>query len=165
MIEIRLATLQRDFEQIENLGKIIWEEHYTPIIGIDQVEYMLDKFQSVAAIQTQVDEGYEYYFIIYDGIATGYLSFAKKKDSLFLSKFYISKSERGKGIGKSALEFVLNKAREESFTKISLTVNKYSYNAIKAYKKLGFESVDSIVQDIGGGFVMDDFVMIKNINN
>lgn len=164
MIEIRLATLQRDFEQIEKLGKIIWEEHYTPIIGVGQVEYMLNKFQSVAAIQAQVDEGYEYYSIIHDGFAIGYLSFLKKEDSLFLSKFYISKSKRGKGIGKSALEFVLNKAREQFFTKINLTVNKYNSNAIKAYKKMGFKTIDSIIVDIGNGFIMDDFVMTKTIN-
>lgn len=33
MIEICLATQKGDFEQIEKIGKVIWEEHYTSIIG------------------------------------------------------------------------------------------------------------------------------------
>ncbi len=31
---------------VESLANEIWTEHYTPIIGKDQVKYMLDKFQS-----------------------------------------------------------------------------------------------------------------------
>ena len=164
MIEIRLATQKDDFEQIEKLGKVIWREHYTPIIGTEQVEYMLHKFQSVSAIESQILEGFEYYSLYIKEHVVGYLSFVKKEDSLFLSKFYLSKKERGKRIGKFALEFVVDKASVLGVKKISLRVNKYNSIAIKAYEKMGFETIDSIIMDIGNGFVMDDFVMVKTIN-
>ena len=82
MIEIRLATQKIDFEQIEKLGKVIWKEHYTSIIGAEQVEYMLHKFQSVSAIESQVLEGFEYYSLYIKEHAAGYLSIVKKEDSL-----------------------------------------------------------------------------------
>ena len=33
----------------------IWTEHFTPIIGSEQVEYMLNKFQSSQAITRQIE--------------------------------------------------------------------------------------------------------------
>jgi ribosomal protein S18 acetylase RimI-like enzyme len=44
-----------------------------------------------------------------------------------------------------------------------LTVNKNNVNAIKAYEKMGFRNVGSLVQDIGDGFVMDDYAMEKTV--
>lgn len=32
--------------QLEKLAKEIWNQHFVPIIGQDQVDYMLNKFQS-----------------------------------------------------------------------------------------------------------------------
>ena len=43
--------------------------------------------------------------------------------------------------------------------KIQLTVNKNNINTIKAYEKWGFKTIDSVVTDIGYGFVMDDYIM------
>ena len=44
------------------LAREIWMQHYIPIIGAAQVEYMLAKFQSAEAIARQIaEEGYEYY--------------------------------------------------------------------------------------------------------
>lgn len=43
--------------------------------------------------------------------------------------------------------------------KIQLTVNKHNINSINAYKKWGFKTIDSVVTDIGSGFVMDDYIM------
>ena len=47
--------------------------------------------------------------------------------------------------------------------KITLTVNKNNAIAIEAYRKMGFENAGSIVTDIGGGFVMDDYKMEKSV--
>jgi hypothetical protein len=42
-----------------------------------------------------------------------------------------------------------------------LTVNKYNELAKRAYLAKGFVIVDATVQDIGHGFVMDDYIMEK----
>ena len=53
MIEIKSAETSDDFQTLEDLATIIWTEHYTPIIGIEQVAYMLDKFQTSEAMKKQ----------------------------------------------------------------------------------------------------------------
>lgn len=163
MIEIKPATNQSDFKMISQLAFVIWEEHYTEIIGSAQVTYMLNKYQTVAAIENQVIEGYQYYLVYSNKIPVGYLSFIKKVDSLFLSKIYVLSKERGKGIGNFMMNFLQQKATENNLHSISLTVNKQNTVAIKAYKRMGFIHTESLVTAIGGGFVMDDFKMVKSL--
>ena len=163
MTKINIANSEVDFNTITKLASTIWKEHYTPIIGIEQVDYMLDKFQSVNAIKKQIEEGAEYYLISYKNESVGYLSVSTKESSLFLSKIYILSSQRGKRIGKTSMEFIGEIAIKNQCENISLTVNKYNTNSIKAYEKMGFVKVKEIVIDIGNGFVMDDFKMEKSL--
>jgi diamine N-acetyltransferase len=44
---------------------------------------------------------------------------------------------------------------------VLLAVNKRNVNAINAYLKHGFRIAEAVVKEIGGGFVMDDYVMEK----
>ncbi|HEY9030333.1 MAG TPA: GNAT family N-acetyltransferase [Kangiella sp.] len=155
---------QTDLPSIAKLANDIWREHYTPIIGSEQVEYMLKKYQSVSAMAEQISDGTFYYSVLLDGTLVGYLSFYPKDGALFLSKIYVSSSLRGKGIGRQAMEFVIEQAKTMGFAKIQLTVNKYNSGSIEAYKRMGFKTVDEVVVDIGGGFVMDDYVMDLFLN-
>jgi RimJ/RimL family protein N-acetyltransferase len=61
------------------------------------------------------------------------------------------------------MSFLENKRVEIACKSIDLTVNKYNTNSIKAYEKMGFEKIDSVVMDIGNGYVMDDYVMKKEV--
>jgi RimJ/RimL family protein N-acetyltransferase len=164
MVQFKLAKTNLDFKTISVLAKNIWTEHYTPIIGLDQVNYMLEKFQSEIAIQNQINiDSYKYYLIINENTAIGYLSIKNNDDALFLSKIYIDKSCRGKGFGKIAINFIEEKAKDLNCQKIYLTVNKYNMNSIMAYQKIGFIKTEELVIDIGNGYVMDDFRMEKLI--
>ena len=163
MVEIRKAINRKDYETIADLGFIIWTEYYTPIIGSDQVTYMLDKFQSAQAIEAQIKEGYNCFLTLYNKKEVGYLSIVQREKSLFLSKIYVLEARRGLGIGKFAMDFVQQIAKESSLNSISLTVNKHNLNSIKAYEKMGFVKVDELVIEIGNGFIMDDFKMVKPI--
>ena len=93
----------------------------------------------------------------------GYLSFKKNDNALFLSKIYINKLSRGKGFGKTAMNFIEEQAIDLNCKKIYLTVNKYNTNSIKAYQKIGFKTTEELVIDIGNGYVMDDYKMEKTI--
>ena len=148
---------------IESLAKEIWTEHYTGIIGKGQVDYMLDRFQTVSAISEQINEGVLYFLIRADGKFIGYIAMKTKSGELFLSKIYVKLSHRTRGYGKKAMRFVERLAKKKGLGKISLTVNKNNAIAIRAYEKLGFKNLGSVVQDIGGGFVMDDFRMKKDL--
>jgi len=149
---------------VEKLAREIWTEHYPPIIGKDQVRYMLDKFQSKDVISAQIkDEGFRYFLIEEEGGYIGYLGVQPKGEQLFLSKIYVRRSERGKGFGKKSVQFLEDLARRLNLRKISLTVNRNNISAVKAYEKMGFKNLGPVVQDIGNGFIMDDFRMEKLI--
>ncbi|MBT8179247.1 MAG: GNAT family N-acetyltransferase, partial [Eudoraea sp.] len=110
------AKDQKAYSVIAQLADTIWHEHYTPIIGAAQVTYMVNNFQSAEAIAKQVKEGVQYYLIFYNDHPAGYFAFEKKDKELFLSKFYVQKEHRGKGIGKAAMELV---TREGNFLECS----------------------------------------------
>lgn len=164
MPEFFSAKSTNDFNVIAKLANIIWNEHYTSIIGKAQVNYMVAKFQTAEAMQEQTDEGYEYFIIKCDNENVGYLSIKKNNDDLFLSKIYLLKDYRSRKIGKAAFSFIEEKAKKYKCKTISLTVNKNNENSIRAYQKSGFKNVGALVADIGNGFVMDDYKMVKTLS-
>lgn len=155
-VEIKLNEI-KDFAK---LTSEIWHEYWTCILSNEQIDYMVDKFQSEDAIAEQINnENYTYFYIMYDNQKAGYIGLSRKKDYLFLSKLYLKKEYRHKGIGKKAFDFIKQFAENNDYNKIRLTVNKYNVNTINAYNKWGFKTIDSVVTDIGKGFVMDDYIM------
>jgi len=156
---IRVISIE-DIKIIASLANSIWNEHYKPIIGLEQVTYMVEKFQSVEAISSQIKEdGFEYYRIDHAFEPSGYIGIKRAGDELFLSKFYILKSRRGKGLGKRGKDFIIERAKAVGAKCISLTVNKGNINSIKAYEKMGFKNLGPVVADIGNGYIMDDYMM------
>ncbi len=55
-------------------------------------------------------------------------------------------------------------ARRNGLKKIYLTVNKGNTPSYKIYLHLGFKVIDSVVNDIGQGYVMDDYIMEYTLN-
>ena len=146
-------------EQIETtaqLARTVWREHYIPIVGEAQVEYMIARFQSPDAITRQINrDGMRYYLI---GDAQGYLAFEPQGDALFLSKLYVLGKDRGKGLGREGFDFVIEQAKAGGHSRIELTVNRGNVIAIAAYESFGMKRTGERVTEIGGDFVMDDFV-------
>lgn len=157
------AQTSEQFLQIEKLAFEIWRQHYTPIIGPEQVKYMLQKFQTVEAIENEVRNGNEYFMMYLDEKAVGYMGIRWEQDAIFLSKIYVLAEERGKKIGRQGLEFLEKLGRDAKKTSIKLTVNKYNTKSIEAYERMGFLNMGSLVMDIGEGYVMDDYEMEKHI--
>ena len=56
-------------EDIKDLAKLtdeIWHEYWPCILSAEQIDYMVEKFQSENAIFNQIkNENYTYYFIIF----------------------------------------------------------------------------------------------------
>ena len=55
----------------------------------------------------------------------------------------------------------MSSQRAQRCSTLILNVNKNNVQAIRAYEKNGFAIREAVVVDIGGGFVMDDYVMAK----
>lgn len=151
-------------EQLAVLADEIWHEYFTCILSAEQIDYMVEKFQSAHAIGEQrADQGYVYYFICLDGTPGGFIGVCPEGDSLFLSKIYLKDKYRGKGIASQAFVFLEELCRSMGKKSIWLTVNKYNEHSIAVYEKKGFHTIRSQVTDIGKGFVMDDYVMEKKM--
>lgn len=165
-VELIHVSTPDDIAVVARLAQEIWSQHFTPIIGASQVEYMLGKFQSAEAILSQIDSGWEYYLAMVDNEAVGYAGLVPdiSNKRLMLSKLYVRKSARGKGVGKSILGFVERKCSLEGLDTLWLTVNRFNDDPISWYQKCGFVTVDEVKKDIGGGYFMDDYIMEKKIN-
>ncbi|MCC3373734.1 GNAT family N-acetyltransferase [Cohnella sp. REN36] len=155
----------KEIAEVARLAAEIWREYYVSIITIEQIEYMIGKYQSVPAITDQIHhQGYEYYFIHHDDSSTvGYMSVRQEEEKLFLSKFYIGKEHRGHGYASQAMIFLEQLCKDRNLSHIWLTVNRHNESSIAVYEKKGFRTIREQISDIGNDFVMDDFVMEKEI--
>lgn len=166
MTDVTRVRTQEQILDVVNLAREIWNEHYGSIIGQEQVDYMLDKFQSATAIADQLAEGYEYYTVSGKGHLQGYMAIVPDENTgaALLSKIYAKRTGRGRGFGRAMLDFAVALCRERRLRTLWLTVNKNNHDTLAWYAHMGFNNVGSIIQDIGGGFVMDDYRMEKNID-
>ncbi len=152
------ATDEKGIEEMSALATAIVKEHFDPIIGAAQNDYMIRLFQSADSIRRQLEDGARYYFVCRaGGQAIGFMAFYPKEDKLYLSKFYLCKTERGQGLSRQMLDFLIQAAKEENLPAIYLNVNREN-DAVYAYKRLGFRKARQEVRNIGNGFVMDDDV-------
>ena len=149
-----------EIKLLTDLAGEIWHEYWPILLSDAQIDYMVNKFQSYRAIKNQINsEGYIYNIIEENSEVCGYFGIHPEKEKLFLSKLYVKKEFRHMGIGAGAFAKICEIANELNKKSIYLTVNKHNTNTISAYKKWGFKTINSVVTDIGQGFVMDDYIM------
>lgn len=159
MAAIHQAHTEKDAATIAQLAEEIWQEHYTSLLGKKQVAYMLDTIQSKEVIYEAIKNGTVYWIVEENEELAGYVGYYLEETSLFLSKFYLKKAQRGKGIGRQLFEELKKAAHENGKASITLTVNRENAKTIEAYRALGFHVLKEHVGDIGEGYVMDDYVM------
>ena len=144
------------------LAAEIWQEYYHELLGERQIAYMLEKFQSEQAIAQEEADGYRTFWILPEGQEepAGYfmIRLNDPPGKLFLSKLYLRSDCRGRGFSRLVFQYLKELAGEQGLHAIWLTVNKG--NATKSiYEHYGLSVTDSTVTDIGGGYVMDDYIM------
>ena len=160
MMTIREIESGSDIMEVNRLAGLIWHEAYRGIVSREQIAYMIERFQSVRAITEQLAlEGYRYFLMEDEGRAVGYCGVQPRDGRLFLSKVYLLHEVRGQGRFRQMLEYLRGLCREVGARTIWLTVNRRNERAIGAYRRTGFREVRAQVTDIGGGYVMDDYVM------
>jgi ribosomal protein S18 acetylase RimI-like enzyme len=155
------VTDQKGIAAVAALAEVIWNQHFTDIIGRQQVDYMLERYQSVEAIASQLSDGYEYYLAMINDEPLGYLGLIPDKPpgKMMLSKIYVKSSARGTGLGNALLEITRKRALETHAEAIWLTVNRGNVKTVDWYLRKGFTVTDEVKKDIGSGFYMDDYIM------
>lgn len=149
--------------EIAALAAVIWHAHYPGIIPPEQIDYMLARMYDVEVMQQEIVSGIVYDRLLVSGELTGFASYGPNSNSgeLKLHKLYVHPDYQRQGLGTLLLNHVEATARQRAFTHLVLAVNKRNRQALTAYLKHGFVIRESVVVDIGGGFVMDDYVMAK----
>ncbi|MFA7158550.1 MAG: GNAT family N-acetyltransferase [Kiritimatiellia bacterium] len=166
MIKIRKVKTLGDINATAALAREIWTQHYVPIIGKKQTDYMLANFQSTKAIARQIAEGYLYYLVTNNCRKAGYFAIVpdRKKRTALLSKIYVRQALRGRGLGKDILKFAEKYCLKKKAKMLWLTVNRNNKDSIAFYLRAGFKKSGKIVTDIGDGFIMDDYKMVKRLD-
>ena len=157
MLTLKPAT-EKDFLTIEKLAHSIWHQHYVPIVGLEQVNYMLAKMYTQQALQKQTKEGQQFYLVENDGKETGFISISSSNSKdLMLHKFYILQEKQNTGLGKLVFKNIIDLYKPKT---VRLTVNRQNYKSINFYFKLGFKIEEVADFDIGNNYFMNDFVML-----
>ena len=162
----KLLFIKVKESEINLLSKIatdVVREHFDPLIGKEQNDYMIKKFQSVESITDQFKHGYEYYWVKNQDIIYGFMAFYPKDNQLYLSKFYLIKEYRGNGYSHQMFDFIVENCKQKGLKSIFLNVNRGNDIAINAYKHLGFKIIREEKNPIGSGFFMDDYVFQYNL--
>ncbi len=163
-MEIITATKEQ-LPIIRDLAYKIWPDTYGQILSSEQLEYMLLNFYNIPSLEEQFDNGQVFLLVKEEENFLGFAAYqinCKTEGKTKLHKIYVLPETQGKGIGKLLLQEVENRARLHGNTHLFLNVNKYN-KAQEFYKSQGFVVVLEEVIDIGHGYVMDDYVMEKEL--
>ncbi|NLL82933.1 MAG: GNAT family N-acetyltransferase [Lentisphaerae bacterium] len=163
-ITIHTVSTDNEITRTANLASAIWHECYASLISSLQIDYMLEQFQSTAAVAAQIKEGYSYFLVTVAETDAGYFATLPEPDKnrLFISKLYATAQFRGTGVGRAMLDHIETTARHARLNTLWLTVNKLN-PTLSWYERRGFIRTAAVVSDIGNGFVMDDFHMEKHV--
>ena len=145
-----------------DVARRAWPSTYAGIIPEEQIPYMIERMYSPAAIRRDTAEGAPFYLLVADGTTAGVCSFDLSRrgpdGSAELHKLYLLPPWRGRGVGAMALAEVKRRLADAGATSVWLRVNKHNLRAQAAYKAAGLRRAEALCTDIGGGFVMDDFI-------
>jgi len=171
-MNIRKATLV-DVDRIREIAEITWPVTYSEIISAEQIEFMLNWMYSKEKIKEAISDEKQDFLVLemkndpsinsetivgFAGIEHHYQSNAITR----IHKLYVLPSTQGTGAGKALFNAIIEEAKANDSTLLHLNVNKAN-KAVSFYQHLGFHVHEEEVLDIGKGFVMDDYVMVKGI--
>ena len=160
---VRITALTAaDVDELCALAAAIWRAHYPAIISAAQIEYMLAQRYNPAVVREELQRG----DLWWDKLAVsermvGFASYflLHNERAMKLDKLYVHPAQQRRGYGRMLVDRAVTMARAYGCDALVLAVNKRNEGALAAYARHGFAIVESVVKDIGGGFVMDDYVM------
>ena len=159
---LSLREIHRDdVPMVSELAARVWRKHYAPdIVSMEQIEYMIPRTCSEAAIINGMNEKKQRGWMVFDGPAlSGYtIVESRAPGTIFIDKLYVDIPKQRTGYGTALLQHVIKELHPKE---LALRVNRRNFSALNFYFKHGFIIEALHTLDIGGGYVMDDFLMKK----
>lgn len=152
-------------EELAEMASVIWPVAYGSILQPGQIDYMLNRMYAGEQLRSDLAEGVRMWWIRLDGERVGFLAAGPtdERGECPLHKCYLLPAVQGQGCGSRALDQLAEILGQEGARSIGLRVNRHNTSAIGFYRKNGFVIHAEDCRDIGGGFVMDDFLMRKDL--
>jgi len=152
-----------DLPDVAALADEIWRAYYPGILSQAQIDYMLARGYAPAALARYGREsGAGVAFARAEGERAGFACWHRYGAATTkLDKLYVRTTLHARGLGRALVAHVADAARADGAATLVLNVNKGNAAAIAFYERVGFAIREAVVVDIGGGFVMDDYVMAK----
>jgi ribosomal protein S18 acetylase RimI-like enzyme len=165
MLEIVCGRLRdAEVDALIDLAGAVWRAHYPGIITPEQIEYMLAQRYKAPLVRQLMARGDLWLAARAGDELVGFAHGHTLQDGDYkLDKLYVHNDWQRHGIGGRLVDEVARHAREHGAARLLLRVNRQNQNAINAYLKHGFRVATLIVEDIGNGYIMDDYVMTKEI--
>lgn len=155
-----------DVGAIAALARVVWQDAYPAIISQAQIDYMLEqRYNAQRLLDELATPGLWWDRATVDGALAGFAAtqLTAAPGEMKLDKLYVDPARQRLGLGGALIAHVAARARREGCATLILAVNKQNARAIAAYRKHGFAVRESVRVDIGGGFVMDDFIMERSV--
>jgi len=161
---IRAAT-RADLPVVQRLAERTWRAHYPGIITHAQIDYMLERGYADAALEGFLGaSGCGLVLALHDADPIGFAAWLREGEGTSkLDKLYVLPAAQGAGAGRALIEHVAAAAARDGAVRLILNVNKHNTQALTVYARCGFTIREATVIDIGGGFVMDDYVMERTL--
>ena len=165
MGEIEIGPLHpEEAEALVELAGRVWRAHYIGIITPEQIEYMLAQRYRPVLVRQFIARGDLWLAARAEGQLVGFAHGHPLAEGDYkLDKLYVDLDWQRRGIGGRLIADLARRARSHGVTRLVLRVNRQNQTAIDAYLKHGFTVATVVLEDIGEGFVMDDYVMVKEI--
>jgi len=165
MNEIEIGPLHLDeAEAVVELAGRVWRVHYPGIIGAEQIEYMLAQRYRPVLVRQFIARGDVWLAARAGAELVGFAHGYPLGDGDYkLDKLYVQTALQRHGIGGELIRALAERAASHGYSRLVLRVNRQNQQAIDAYLKHGFTVATIYLEDIGGGHVMDDYVMTKEL--
>lgn len=162
---IQVGMLRDDeVEALISLAEVIWRTHYPSIIPSEQIEYMLAQRYRPVLVRQFIARGDVWLVARAGKTLVGFAHGHPLGDGDYkLDKLYVLTELQRHGIGGRLIHALAERAVSHGYSRLVLRVNRQNQQAIDAYLKHGFKVVTIHLEDIGGGHVMDDYVMTKEL--
>ncbi len=166
MVTTFIPATPGDVPFIRALAERSWNAAYPGIISQDQIAYMLDWMYSEQRLTHEIEtRRCDYVLFRRENETVGFAAYGPGEEDLelHLHKFYLLPELFGTGLGTEALKLLVEEAEDMGAYQISLRVNRQNERAIRCYRRNGFEISHEVTSEIGNGFVMDDYWMVKTL--
>ena len=159
-MEIKICEQEDQIIALATCAKAIWNEYFVSLLSQEQIDYMVEQFLSAPVLTKAIcKDGYTYFLAYDNNEIIGFCGVQPQAKRLFLSKLYLKKQMRGKGLSSLLLQEAICFAKQKGCEEIYLTCNKYNTQSLDIYRHKGFSIIDQAISDIGHGFVMDDYIL------